>query len=784
MAPPIRPARPVLDWCALAAAMALLGACAVQPDGGSAEAQVQRTAHGVVHVSAPDLQTLAYGVAYAHAQDNVCQTAQQLVTIRGQRSRWFGEGQAQMGLRTYPNEQIDFFIAAHMDDAALQQAESSSSADAQALAAGYVAGYNRYLADQAGRLPAACNGQPWVQPMTRAELRRLGELSAVQIGVGLMADALLAARPPAPAAASTAMPVDLAEAAAAMREIGVIDPPYGSNAWALGGEVTADGRGLLLGNPHFPWTGVNRFWQLHLTVPGVLDVMGASLGHSAIVQIGFNKDVAWSHTVSTGKRFTLHELQLVPGEPTRYVVDGQAQAMQSRTLAIDVRAADGSLQRKTRTVWSTRWGPVIVNPRAGLNWSAQRAYALQDANAGNARSTDTWLQVNRSRNLADMRQALARLGTPWVNTIAVDRQGEAMVADASVVPDVDAEMLARCAPSAPAQGLLRAAGLVVLDGSRSTCDWRRDAASPRPGVIPLERLPVIQRRDWAQNSNDSFAYTHPPVRLSNISPLVGDGVLRGPRTRSSLIELPEMLAAGKATPEALQARLFGNRNLLARLVLPDLLAACSAAPGDEARDGCAALRGWDRLNNADSRGAHLFREFWRLASVLPGVYAMPYDPANPVATPRGLKMGDPAVATKVWDALTQAVRKVRAAGFALDAPWGQVQRPGTTDEAMALHGGDNLEGVLNNLGARAVPDLGPRGLVVDYGTSYVQTVGFDERGPVAHALLVYGQSSDAASPHATDQMRLFVRKQWPRLPFHADEVARERVGPVLRLQRP
>lgn len=779
-----RPARPVMAWCALATAAALLGACAATPGGGSAEAQVQRTAHGVVHVSAPNLQTLAYGVAYAHAQDNVCQTAQQLVTIRGQRSRWFGEGQAQMGLRSYPNDQIDFFIAAHMDDAALQQAEQTSSADAQALAAGYVAGYNRFLADHAGRLPVACNGQPWVQPMTRAELRRLGELSAVQIGVGLMADAVLAARPPAPAAASTAAPVDLADAAAAMREIGVIDPPYGSNAWALGGDVTADGRGLLLGNPHFPWTGVNRFWQLHLTVPGVLDVMGASLGHTAIVQIGFNQDVAWSHTVSTGKRFTLHELQLVPGDPTRYLVDGQPQAMQSRTLAIDVRAADGSLRRKTHTVWTTRWGPVIVNPRAGLNWTAQRAYALQDANAGNARSTDTWLQVNRARNLAGMRQALARLGTPWVNTIAVDRHGEAMVADASVVPDVDAEMLSRCAPSAPAQGLLRAAGLVVLDGSRSACDWRRDAASPRPGVIPLERLPVIQRRDWAQNSNDSFAYTHPAVRLSNISPLVGDGVLRGPRTRSSLIELPEMLAAGKATPEALQTRLFGNRNLLARLVLPDLLAACATAPGDEARDGCAALAGWDRLNNVDSRGAHLFREFWRLASAVPGVHAMPYDPANPVATPRGLKMGDPAVAAKVWDALTQAVRKVRGAGFALDAPWGQVQRPGITDEAVALHGGDNLEGVLNNLGARAVPDLGPRGVVVDYGTSYVQTVGFDERGPVAHALLVYGQSSDPASPHATDQLRLFARKQWPRLPFHADEVARERVGPVLRLQRP
>jgi acyl-homoserine-lactone acylase len=60
--------------------------------------------------------------------------------------------------------------------------------------------------------------------------------------------------------------------------------------------------------------GVNRFWQMHLTIPGKFDVMGASIG-LPLVQIGFNKDVAWSHTVSTGKRFTLHELHWCPANP-------------------------------------------------------------------------------------------------------------------------------------------------------------------------------------------------------------------------------------------------------------------------------------------------------------------------------------------------------------------------------------------------------------------------------------------------------------------------------------
>jgi acyl-homoserine-lactone acylase len=129
------------------AALVLVAACATPGGDGTRTATVQRTANGVAHISAPDFETLAYGVAYAHAQDNVCQTAQQLVTIRGQRSATFGPAaRGLLGLRPLTNEQIDLFIAAHMDDAALERAwRAQASADAHAMARGYVAGYNRFL---------------------------------------------------------------------------------------------------------------------------------------------------------------------------------------------------------------------------------------------------------------------------------------------------------------------------------------------------------------------------------------------------------------------------------------------------------------------------------------------------------------------------------------------------------------------------------------------------------------------------------------------------------------
>jgi hypothetical protein len=74
-------------------------------------------------VVAPDLEPLAYGAAYAHAEDNVCQTAEHLVTVRGERALWFGVGSASglLGLRVLPNEQVDAYVAAAVDDAQLEQ---------------------------------------------------------------------------------------------------------------------------------------------------------------------------------------------------------------------------------------------------------------------------------------------------------------------------------------------------------------------------------------------------------------------------------------------------------------------------------------------------------------------------------------------------------------------------------------------------------------------------------------------------------------------------------------
>lgn len=767
-------------------AAAFMTSCATVPADPAGTVQIQRTTYGVAHITANDYEGIAYGVAYAHAQDNVCQTANQLVTVRGERSKFFGgTAEGLLGLRLMSNEQIDFFVRFHMDDSTLQSANRAASADARANVRGLVAGYNRYLADTGVQnLPPPCKGAAWARPMTEADLYRMQELSMIQLGVGLHADAVLAAGPPKRPGAVAAAPGPTGPT--------LTDTPdpelLGSNGWAFGKDATPDGRGLLLGNPHFPWAGANRFWQMHLTIPGKLDVMGASIGSAGFVQVGFNKDVAWTHTVSTGKRFTLHELTLDPADPTAYLHDGVSRKMVPSTIEIESMSPDGVLRRKQHTFWKTAWGPVLAMPRLGLAWTASKAYAIQDANTGNARFADAWLAMNKARSVEDLRKAISNSSMPWANTIAADRHGAAMYADLSVVPDVSATHLKRCAPSPAAAALMAAADVAVLDGSKSTCGWERDPAAPVPGLMPAIRMPVLIRSDWVQNSNDSYWLSNPSMVPEGISPMLGSvNNVQRLRTRVGIEEIrrrldgKDGLAGNRMGMKEVQAVLFRNRNKAADLVLDDVLGACAGSADADVREGCNALKTWDRASNAESRGAPLFREFWRVARDTPKVWRVPFNPALPVDTPVGVNAADPAVRASVLDALGKAVRALRKGGFTADATLGSMQYRDTNAGRIGVHGGDEYEGVLNKVGAMLPTPVNDKGFVLDYGASYLQAVTFDARGPVAEGMLTYGQSSNPNSAYAYDQLQTFAGKRWPTLPFHAAEVAAQATGPAIVL---
>lgn len=780
----------------------LLGACGkvtdLPPDmtgGGRVLAELARTSHGVPHVRANDFSGLGYGLAYAYAQDNVCMFADTMLTVRGERSRYFGptahatravngEYGAVIDYLDLPNEDSDFFFKGYLDINQLKAGYAAGDKEARDVLEGYARGYNRYLKDYAGRLPEACNNKPWVRPITLEDMYLvLAEKSLHASGEVFAQEFVNGGRDAA--AAQSPMRV-----AARMRTTDggflrerlakLTSEQLGSNAIGIGKELSASGRGMLLGNPHYPWTSTDRFYQAHLTVPGRYDAMGVVLGGIPIVVIGFNKDVAWSHTVTTAVHFTTFKLKLDPRDATgtTYLSDGLPVKMTSRTATIDVLQPDGKLAKRSKTFYFSKQGAVLVRPEAGMVWNASEATVLGDANLNNTRMVAQWIAIGSSHSAAELKSALDKYaGLPWINTVAADRDGNVLYADASVVPHVTTDkFLSDCFVVPP---------LLSFDGARSACGWGTDAGAP-PGIFSPVNGPSMLRTDYVANSNDSYwlsnarklLYGAPPL---GYSPLYGQtDIAQSLRTRIGFKQLEEKIAERRLLQLGdLQDLAFANRVYAAELVLPELLPACMATPDAVVLAACNALSGWDKRVNLDSRGAVLFREFWNDAVSLPDLWLVPFDASDPVNTPRAL---NPVSLPAMLAALKTAALKLQALNIPLDGRLGDYQSDTRNGVRVPVHGGiGDIDGSFNSIHMRTGLQAGGYHDIV-WGTSYVQTVTFDNAGPVAYAMLVYGQSVDPKSRYYGDQVPVYAQKMWPLLPFMPEKIRADPNYSVVQLK--
>lgn len=745
----------------------LTSACgdAAAPDAGGDDAaasqspryetRIRWTRYGIPHVQADDWSGLGYGFAYATARDAVCTIARDVLMVNGELSRWFGEGEGRL--------LSDVGHRAILTPEMMDRFRESQSERAGAFAGGYVAGYNRYLRDHEGRLPQACAGAEWVRPLDGDDIDRLAVGVGIRYGLGQLLPAIANAAPPGEPVA--AVPLDVA----------VADPGQGSNAVAMGREVTASGRGLLLGNPHYPWQGSSRFHMIHTTIPGEVDVMGVSLYTTNRVAIGFNQDVAWSHTVSTGLRSTFYALELNPEDPTQYRYGEDYRDMQSRDVEVTIRDEQGGLDTQTRTVYQTHYGPVVVADE--LPWTREQAFAIRDANLHNDRSAATYDALNRATSIDEVEQALEMQGVAWTNTIAADRHGTAFYADISAVPNVDAGMLERCnvAPeSMPGR-------MIILDGSDPECEWREDPRSAIPGVMPAEEMPRQRRDDYVHNANDSYWLSNPDQPLEGYSPVIGpEGTPRSLRTRAGLTFIREALDSGRGMrPRDLQQMLYSHRHYGAELLLDDLLSLCRNETEPVALEGgdtvdiqrsCDVLAAWDRRQQVDSRGGHVWREFWREAGDTDNLYRVPFDIEEPVDTPRGLNVEDGAVRSELLRALARAQRRLEENGIALDAPLGEIQYSERSGERIPIPGGQGGAGMWSVITAQLRSDAGYT--PIQHGNSYIQVIGWDDDGELdARGILTYSQSEYPESPHYADQTRLYSQGEWVDLPFHEEEIA-------------
>jgi len=762
------------------------------------DAEIVWTEYGIPHVTADDWGSLGYGYGYAYSQQNYCVVMKEIVKANGESARYLGDD---------GDLNADFVYKLLNDDERMQRIFFDDQPQYIIdVSEGYAAGLNRFLAETGvGNLAEGeegCRDAEWVREVEAVDIAKLIHKTILRASSGPLADFSVAAQAPAPIVRfvpttnieQLIAAIDKEEFVTAM---GLPTPEQiGSNAYAAGEQASQGNSGVLLGNPHFPWQGNERFYMSHLTIPGEYDVMGTALSGLPLVVLGFNKDLAWSHTVSTAKRFTLYELELNPENPMEYVYDGEMRTISSQTVSAEEMMEDGTVQSVDHTFYSSHYGLIVdlgsVHPLlAGWPNAAGTLLTYRDANLDNLRGLDQWVKMGQAGDLTEFKESLRPIGIPWINTIAADRNGDAFYGDITTTPNVSVAQYDSCIRGI-LQSFLTDNGLVTLDGSDPDCEWGNDDDTAE-GIFGYDSLPKMETRGYVANSNDSYWLTNPDMLLEGFSPVIGkEGVEQSIRTRQAFVQAEQRLAGtdglgdGGFNVDNIREVLFGSRSLIAEMIGDDIVRICSEVDdwtpytGDTAGAtlACSVLADWDKRSTVDSVGTHIFYELWLTIRGLENLWAIPFDAIDPVNTPRELNTTDADLVEVIRVNFADTVHKLTEAGIPMDRPWGEIQFDERNGVRYPIHGASGAMG-FSVISTDLVEGEGYSNIV--HGNSYMQAVTWDESDcPDAYAILSYSQSTDPASDNYTDSTELYSEGDWIDMPFceaarDEQEVRRETV---------
>ena len=736
-------------------------------------ATVRFTEHGIPHITAKDFGSLGFGSGYAAAEASICNLADTVVTARGQRSRWFGPNKRyddQVSMEG-SNLQVDALVTDLHNRRVVEKllrSKAGPGKQARQMVEGYTAGINRWLRANKVTDPA-CRGAGYLKPNTRPiDLWYGVYLANLLASTGVFLKQIVNADPPTlddPGLPQPPLPkASEVDRDKLLKGLGR-DPktPFGSNATAVGKKLTSTGKGMLLGNPHFPWRGRYRFTQQHLSIPGKYDVAGASLIGSPVVNIGWNDDVAWSHTVSTAYRFTPYEYTTV-GPGTTYLSGKGIKQLERRVVKVKVRKPNGRLSTVTQDLYRTPQGYVIDDPAQFMGWSPISFWAIRDANGEQLRTIDTFLNMGKAKTVRDLlRRQDKGGGMPWVNTTAADRNGNVLYADHSVVPHVTNSMKRRC--MTPVGILLdQVAGLPGLNGTfaDSSCKWGTDPDAQRPGILGPRNLPDVVRKDWVMNANDSYWLPNPKSRLEGYPTIIGcERCTRTMRTKMVMQYVIDRTRGGrKETPQSFRGHEHANRVRAAEVMRAngDLDRLCRSVGATTA---CQVLRRWDGRSDPDSVGTHIFEEFIGRVPPDGALWEVPFSASDPLNTPRDLNETDP----RVVKAMTDAIAYLKQHKVPWKAKWGSLQVAGDRGAPpIPLGGGTgDAAGNANALASRNPIQNTRKYRPITYGSSHIQAVSFLPGGRTdARTILTYSQDENPLSAYSSDQTRLFSQGKWVR----------------------
>ena len=335
---------------------------------------IARDSFGVPHIFAPTDPEVAYGIAWAHAEDDF----ETLQTVALSGKALLGTGLGKKGA------QADYVIKLLRIRETVEEKWSTLSPDFLALIKGYVSGLNDYAKAHPSQVK-----YKKAFPYTEKEYM-CGVMFSVTLFCGV----------------EELLPQILGGKVATIPGF----QTQGSNSFAFNSKKTTTGESFLAINAHQPQEGPVAFYEAHLQSEQGWNCLGGLFPGAPLILHGTNENLGWAHTVNYQDKIDWYQLEMNPLNKNQYKFDGQWIDLEKSKAKLHVKGVPFTV---SRMVYWSKYGPTVKTEKGVFSL---RIPALMDI-----RVMEEWYRMNKAKNFTEFYAALSMTSLPMFNIMYADR---------------------------------------------------------------------------------------------------------------------------------------------------------------------------------------------------------------------------------------------------------------------------------------------------------------------------------------------------------------------------
>lgn len=490
----------------------------------------------------------------------------------------------------------------------------------------------------------------------------------------------------------------------------------GSNAYAIGASRSASKNAMLVINPHLPWKkDFTLLFEAQLK-SNEFNAYGITFVGMPMLFSGFNDNLGWTHTVNTLDASDRYELSL---QNDGYLLDGQTSLFDKKTITLKIKQVDGSLAEEKLEIKRSKHGPVVGEKN-------DKAWALRIAGLDDYKIFEEYHKMAKAKNWNEFESAVKMLQIPMFNLLYSDKAGNIFY------------LFNGNLPKRPEGDFPYWRG--TIDGTRSNLIWQE--------TLGYDDLPKVFNppAGFLQNANDPpWLCTWPGVLDPKNFPsyIAPQAMPLRPQRAVNMIRNDSSISF----EELVNYKLNTGPEAADRF-LDDLFNAVKKYPDSIALKAVAVLQSWNKLTDANSKGAVLFSTWFE--KLTPAIYARRWNRLEPLSTPDGLN--DERQAAEL---LVKAAKEVEEKYGSMDIAWGDVYRLRLDNMDLPANGGWQQQGIFMSQSYSQDDDKKYR---VEGGETFIAIAEFGKTVK-ASVLLGYGNASQQGNKHRTDQLNLLSEKK-------------------------